>query len=390
MNNATAHHTGKPSRSQRQKAETASPTAIGLRRMDATDKGRGRTVKGHAQVGSEGNASDAFLKCTFLPRLKEAESDSVPAGQAETERDFYLSLSLLAEHFGIKPIESRSYGYPYNIAVAIADIENRLKASLPNWDSLRFVRDGCKTYLETEERYSVDTKLYYIPLAPLLMMLADAKRKRNARLLVSVCSYLYHIADIPYYTHSGSYLSWMYEMMGDWITEDDCNEQRERDIQELLKADWIGVRMEQKIFNRNNLVFFEKRLDAFITQDDFDNDCRKVASNALALFREYPEAHIFRNAPEQEERGQDCDGCDSIPMAWYISFIAETRGWLYETINDSINNEFNEYGGMDSPVIRTKFDGSEITRQSLDFETRLFRLLEDLCTLLNDYKTTRR
>lgn len=388
MNHATAHHTGNRSRSQRPKAETASPTASGLRTMDAENKGCGRTAKGQAQVGSERNASDAFLKYTFLPKLKEDKSDGVPAGQSQMERDFYLSLSLLAEHFRIEPIDSRSYGYPYNIAVAIADIENRLKSLLPNWDSLRLVRDGCKTYLETEERYSVDTTLYYIPLAPLLLMLADTKRKRNAQLLISVCSYLYHVADIPYYTHSGSYLSWMYEMMGEWIAEDDCNE-REQDIQELLKADWIGVRMEQKLYNPKNLHYFEKRLDAFTTQDEFDLACRTVARNGLSLFREYPEAHIFRNAPTHDDREQDYDGCDSIPMPWYISFIADTQGWLYETIRDSINNEFNEYGEMDSPVIRKRFDGTEVSRESLDFETRLFRLLEDLCTLLNDYKTIR-
>jgi len=389
MNHATANHTGNRSRSQRPKAETASPTAIGLRRMDAEDKGCGRTAKGQAQERSERNASDAFLKCTFLPKLEEAKSTGFPTGQPEMESDFYLSLALLAEHFRIEPIDSRSYGYPYNIAVAIAYMENRLKSCVPYWDSLRLVRDGRKTYLETQERYSVDTKLYYIPLAPLLLMLADHKRKRNAQLLLSVCSYLYHVADIPYYTHSGSYLSWMYEMMGEWVAEDDCNKERERDIQEILKADWIGARMEQKLYSTSNLHYFEKRLDAFRAQDDFDLSCRTVARNAVALYREYPEAHIFRNAPTHEERGQDYDECDSIPMPWYISFIADTEGWLFETIKDSINNEFNEYGDMDSPVIRTRFDGTETARQSLDFENRLFRLLEDLCTLLNDYKTIR-
>lgn len=389
MNHATAHHKGNRSRSHRPQTETASPTAIEIRRLDAKDKGCGRTGKGQAQVGSKRNASDAFLKCTFMPKLREDSSAIFSIGQEEMERDFYLSLSLLAEHFGIEPIDSRSYGYPYSIAIAIADMENRLKSAVPHWEALRLVTDGCKTFLETEERYSVGTTLYYLPLAPLLLMLADHKHKRNANLLLSVCSYLYHIVAIPYYTHSGSYLSCIYEMMGEWIAEDDSNAQREQDIQELYKADWIGTRMEQKLYNTKNLDFFENRLGSFRAQDDFDLFCRTVAEDALALYREYPQETIFRNAPTGEGCCEDFDGQNSIPMHWYLSFIADTKGWLYEMINESINNELNEYGEIDEPVLYKRFDGNEVIGQNLDFESRLFNLIEDLCALLNDYKTIR-
>ncbi|WP_313237083.1 hypothetical protein [Sphingobacterium multivorum] len=389
MNHATAHHKRNHSRSHRPQTETTSPTASEIRRLDAAHKGCGRTAKGQAQVGSQRNASDAFLKCTFLPKLREDSSAVFPKGQEEMERDFYLSLSLLAKHFSIEPIDSRSYGFPYSIAIAIADMEKRLKSNVPHWEALRLVTDGCKTFLETEERYNVGTTLYYIPLAPLLLMLADSRRKRNANLLLSVCSYLYHIVAIPYYTHSGSYLSWIYEMMGEWIAEDDSNEQREQDIRELYKADWIGTRMEQKLYNTKNLDFFENRLDSFRTQDDFDLFCRTVAEDALALYREYPQETIFRNAPTGEECCEDFDGENSIPMHWYISFIADTKGWLYEMMEESINNELNEYGDIDEPVIHKGFDGTEISVQELDFESRIFRLLEDLCALLNDYKTIR-
>ncbi|MGJ1518508.1 hypothetical protein ACR79N_26255 [Sphingobacterium siyangense] len=57
MNHATAHHKGNRSRSHRPQTETASPTAIEIRRLDAKDKRCGRTAKGQAQVGSQRNAS---------------------------------------------------------------------------------------------------------------------------------------------------------------------------------------------------------------------------------------------------------------------------------------------------------------------------------------------
>ncbi len=79
---------------------------------------------------------------------------------------------------------------------------------------------------------------------------------------------------------------------------------------------------------------------------------------------------------------------ESIGMEKYISFISDTKGWLYESIEESINNEFNEYGdgAMDEPTILKRFDGSELTENSLDFESRLFNLLDDMCALLYNYK----
>ncbi|PMX76362.1 hypothetical protein C1Y21_34515, partial [Pseudomonas sp. MPR-R2A3] len=75
-----------------------------------------------------------------------------------------------------------------------------------NWDSLQLVQDRMKTFFISEERYQTGSTLYYIPVMPLFEMLHDPKRKRTAHLLVSVCSYLYHIADIPYYRQENSYL----------------------------------------------------------------------------------------------------------------------------------------------------------------------------------------
>ena len=77
-------------------------------------------------------------------------------------------------------------------------------------------------------------------------------------------------------------------------------------------------------------------------------------------------------------------------MEKYISFIADTTGWLYERLADSINNEFNEYGAMEKPTIFKRFDGSNIKQTNLDFENRLFALLDELCALLYNYKPTRK
>ena len=122
----------------------------------------------------------------------------------------------------------------------------------------------------------------------------------------------------------------------------------------------------------------------------FDYDCWQMACNAFALYTEYPQASIFRNAPINEDPENEEDENEIIGMEKYISFISDTKGWLYESIADSINNEFNEYGAMQEPTICKRFDGSKIITTNLDFENRIFALLNDICDLLYNYETTRK
>jgi hypothetical protein len=224
----------------------------------------------------------------------------------------------------------------------------------------------------------------------LYQMLHDPKLKRNAQLLISVCSYLYHIADIPYFRQEESYLYWVYEMQKDWLEQEDETGEAEVYKREFSKAELIGDCIEQKIFNRINLKVFEQRLNAFKSRDTFDYKCWQLACTALALYMEYPQESIFRNAPIKNNPENEEDENETIGMEKYISFISDTKGWLYESIADSINNEFNEYGAMDEPTICKYFNGKDITNTSLDFENRLFALLDDMCSLLYNYKTTRK
>ena len=125
--------------------------------------------------------------------------------------------------------------------------------------------------------------MYYIPVVPLFKMLKDPKRKKTAQLLLSVCSYLYHIAQIPYYRQEESYLYWLYEMMNDWVEQDEETEETESYKSELRNAEYIGDRIEQKLFNRTNLKVFEQRLNRFKSVDMFDKECWQVACNAFAF-----------------------------------------------------------------------------------------------------------
>lgn len=388
MNYATQHHIGSYQHTRTKTTTAIAPTVERVRQLDAKTKGRKPSAERQTEIRTNSNVTNGILKCTFLPKLKTTQSAQACKETVRTEEDFYKSLSKLSEHYNIEPMQTNSFKFPYNITLAMWDMETKLKPTNINWDGFKLIQDSGKTYFVSEERYRTGTTLYYIPIAPLFKMLKDPKRKQTAQLLLSVCSYLYHIAQIPYYRQEESYLYWLYEMMNDWVEQDEEIEETESYKRELRNAEYIGDKMEQKLFNRTNLKVFEQRLRCFKSVDTFDKECWQVACNAFALNKEYPSVTIFRNAtlPEKDPYNDDYEN-EIIGMEKYISFIADTKGWLYESLSDTINNEFNEYGAIEEPTISKRFDGSEIPTANLDFENRLFGLLNDLSGLLYEYKT---
>lgn len=384
MNYATQHHIGNYQHTRTETTTAIAPTVGRVCQLDAKTKGCKPSAERQAEVRTDSNATNGILKCTFLPKLKTAKS--VQACQ-KTERDFHKSLSKLAEHHSIEPMQTQDFEFPYNIVLSMWDMETKVKRTNINWEGFKLIQDSKKTYFTSEERYNTGTTLYYIPVVPLFQILKDQKRKKTAQLLLSVCSYLYHIAQIPYYRQEESYLYWLYEMMNDWVEQDEETAETETNKRELRNAEYIGDKVEQKLFNLINLKVFEKRLNRFKSVDTFDSECWKIARNAFALYTEYPSENIFRNATLPEKDPYDNDENEIIGMEKYISFIADTKGWLYESLSDTVNNEFNEYGAMEEPTISKQFDGSEIPTANLDFENRLFDLLNDLSGLLYEYKT---
>lgn len=383
MDYGTTYHIGNDTASPRPKAKkTALPTGR-VHPMDGKTQRCGRNQKGQTTVRPCFDAPHVFLSTSFLPRLKETESVQDSKKMVITERDFYKSLSQLTEYYGIEVMPTRSLGYPTNIAIALRDAEEKLKSKVKEFGKIRLLQDEEKTYLTIEERYDTGACLYYIPVIPLYRMLNDSKHRASAILLLSVCTYLYHIADIPYYRQEDSYLFWQYDILKDWIMQDEPEENADY-MGEIDQAEVIGSYMEQKIFNRANLIYFEKRLTCCKVKDLIDLDCVKVAEKAFHLYQQYPKEKVFRNArPNEEAKEEDLE--DLVTMDRYVSFYADSKGWLSEQLEQIINNELQEYGQLEEPSIIKKFDGNPITEESLDFEKRLFTLMEELAFLLNHY-----
>ena len=392
--NATKNYIGKNKNSRKTKAKTTAPTVRRIFGLDETRQKRFGNSERPTEISSDKPTSDGFLKCTFLPKLKKNDFQKsisseksliqIQRKNAKTESDFYQSLSQLVEHYRLNPMTTIHLGYPYNIALALDDIQKQLKNKVRDWEEIRLIEEKGKTYFVSEERYNTGATLYYIPIVPLYQLSKNPKRKKVAQLLQSVCSYLYHIVKIPYYRKQDSYLFWMYEMVTEWITSDDENEETPIYLSEIKQVGHIGDFMEQKIYNQYNLIRFKDHLKNFKAKDSFDNDCFMLARKIFSLYQQYPNATIYQNLQSNTET-EEYESDTVVSMDKYVSFCSEAKGLLFQTLFEAVNSDLQEYATMQEPRVIKKFDGRNITNNNLDFENRLFPLIEELIYILNNF-----
>jgi len=107
MNYATQYHIGHHQNPTATETEDFAQTVGRVRRLDAKTKERRRNKKRQNEIGTDNGTTNCFLKCSFLPKLQEAQTVQACGKSEKTERDFYQSLSKLAGHYGIQPMQYR-------------------------------------------------------------------------------------------------------------------------------------------------------------------------------------------------------------------------------------------------------------------------------------------
>jgi hypothetical protein len=337
--------------------------------------------KEQANFSTVGVIADGFLKHQFLPLFEKGRNLPDPI---QTQTGFFTSLSILTGVYQLEETNLENKPYPYNILLAHAEVQKQLRKAGQDIELTILQDDKGIVKLATTHTYNTGTTLYYIPVLPLYRLLQNKKQKQTAELLLSVFAYLYHIAGIPCYRENSSYLFYQYECMEEWLIDDYENDEIGKSnsvISEFNQAIYYGDVLFRKIYNPCYLNYFQKRIDQYKPSNSFQKDCLNVAEKAFTLFLEYPDYTIFRNTSNREFEYND----GFIKAEQYISFIADTDGLLYENIARVVNEEFNECPEMEEPTLLQIYDTeNHSSNKALDFEYRLFPLLNDLCTLLNN------
>lgn len=338
----------------------------------------GKSKRGATALCTPAPAADGFLNSSFFPKWTEA-TEPAKIGR-KTERDFYASLSVMAAKHGITPMDITGMPLPYNILLSHWDGQRQLQRQSKDAELLLTKSGEGKVILCNNETYMTGSVLYYIPVEPLYRLLKDRTKKKSAELLLSVCSYLCRIAGVPYY-RDNSYLGWQYEMIEDWVKEgamDFDNEQQYRQkLAQIGKAKHIGDVMGRRLYSSFQLEQLENRIADFKPQNDFDKQCLRLANLASSFIKEYPNNSIFSHLTTPEN-------CEEVVMAdQYISFVCEIEGDLFREIRQMVNEDFGNKGDMQHPVSYCYYD-EYCNMDSISYEQKLFPMMEELITLLNE------
>ncbi|MCC8423554.1 hypothetical protein [Mucilaginibacter sp. UR6-11] len=274
--------------------------------------------------------------------------------------------------------------FPQHIYQRWQVVSEALKAKDSQLECFIASDDTHTATLATVSRYDTGMNLYYIPVRPLWHWLQSSQGQRLAELLLAICAYLHQVVQIPFYTENGSYVGCQYQMIEDWINdEQEDEEDRRQQLDELYTMHNAGLKLHEQIRKPYYLETFAHIVENFRPVDDWEKDWVAIGAEFLGLYHNYPQRSIFDNIhsdllyPEDEDR---------ISADQYISFYWSGDGCLADTLFDTINCNFQEIAYMDEPMHLQKFDKfPEANVPDFQFEKALFELVDRLCKLLNDH-----
>jgi hypothetical protein len=340
-----------------------------------------RCKRGSAQPSRKrtaGNSRNGFLKHTFKPFW------AYEGNKDKAEREFLCSLSQLCSYYGLATTQSANELFPQNIYQTWQVVSEALKAKDKQLECIIASDEQHIATLATVSRYDTGMNLYYIPVRPLWHWVQSSQGQRLAELLLAICAYLHQVVQIPFYTENGSYVGCQYQMIEDWVNDDqDDEEDRQQQLDELYTMHNAGRKLHEQIRNTHYLERFACFVENFHPVDNWEKEWEAIGVEFLALYQSYPQRSIFDNIhsgllyPEDEDR---------ISADQYISFYWSGNACFTDTFFDTINCNFQEIAFMDEPMYLQKFDHPpEQNKPDFNFESRLFELVDGFCKLLNDH-----
>lgn len=374
---------GSASSADKQKTKASAQKRRTVPALPIKEKRHRRGTCRPTAVSPAGAAAYGFLNTRFLPHYAGEQSYHSPKEQ----RQFCCSFALLHAYYDIHPVDTSVLSYPYRKEVLLHEADRLLKDKFPIDVSIAWEEENGDFSLNATERFDMNSTLFFIPVLPLHQMMQNSKRRKAARLILCIFSYLYRTAGIPYYLDEEAYLYWQYDMLCQWVTDDPEGWEDDFDSfnSQVNTAMHVGEVMLRRLSNNVHLENFDKWLREFKTHDVFDVECHSLAQRFYDLWQDFPHADIYSHAdtqclPDPEEY----DDTDCITMEKYISFVCSTEGWLYNQLEQAVNSDFNECGSMQEPVIRKCFNKKQEYTDNLKYECRLFPLINELCYLLNN------
>lgn len=320
---------------------------------------------------------NGFLSHRFLPFWQYS------GNRERAEREFQNSLSNICAYYGLTT-PAVAGAFPQYIHQVQQEVIERLKAVDNKLSCIIAEDDGHTATIATVKRYDTGMTLYYIPVRPLWQWMDSGVCSEITELLICLFAYLEQVVRIPFYTEEGSYLSYQYQILEDWVHDDqEDDEHQQVQLDTLYTLQNAGQKIHLQILKPENLHRFEHVVTQFNPSEDWLQDWHRLANEFLSLYKQYPKRSVFDHIhpdllyPTDEDR---------IGAEQYISFYWSGNDCFQDTLFEMINNHFQEIAFMDEPSQVQLFDHfPETILPDFDFEKRLFELINQLSQILNKY-----
>ena len=361
--------------------------ALSTLRTNHTNNGHSSGRRKRSKYGTEivtgQPIADGFLNHRFLP-VYEPSAEKLP-DQLATESDFFDSVSIFAKAYNFEPLNVKDKPYPYNILLAYWHCYDHCENNQLDTEMSIVINDDNRTVITTKQTFDVSYTLYYIPVLPLYKLLKNKKRKDTADLLLSVFSYLYDKAGIPFYRNKDTFLYYQYDMFRDCL---ECDKEymekydyRNR-LKELNDTEHVGDVVKRILCNADHLAQLRKRIDDFHPKNETEQLCLNVAKHARYLSEKYPYGNVFDYMYHDKE--PDDPYFEYVSKEEIISFVYDNNGSICNELCEYVRDNYANTGCGDQPTIFKTYDnGFNQDTKSLDFTIEIFRLIDNLCFILN-------
>lgn len=344
-------------------------------------EGRSSHKEGKAPMRPPVIARNGFLDHSFQPFTSTRYGELRHNRKIETE--FFRSLQYLADFYKFEPLQPVGLSFPYNLHTAFTHAKQRM-AEIDRSLELEVIQD--KTHhacITTKKTFDTDCTLYYIPVRPLYELRKDKAKKNIADLLTALFGQLYR-RGVASHAEDGSFLNWNYEMIKDWLLENDGECEADEYLYKLSDCyaqEWYGRKIFKSLWHPYHAMKFGEYLRSYQPLSDWEREIKGVCEQFLTLFNLYPNGHFHRQMDtELIEVDEDSN---IIEPDNYLSFFWSDKDSIYEELQNMVNSTLQECCKAVEPTALQFFD-KEQDRETHDFyfEWRFLLLTDYLSDLL--------
>jgi len=350
-------------------------------RQPEQDGKRRRRTKQQVKKCAAFPANNGFLRKAFVPIISRQLGMLGQPQKIETE--FYQSLKNLTAFYDLDLPDFGDLGYPLNVAKSFGKAKELFDKKSTGLELVILKNKQHKSCVTTVKTYNTGMSLFYVAVKPLYLLFNSPHQKAKANLLLSIFTYLYQVAGVPYFLDG--FLGSEYDMIYEWYTNDpaDYDETDYNEIMESFRVmNYFGAKLLKSIRHKYHLQQFQNRVQHFIPKTPNDGELQSVGIELLNIYLQCPDRSIFKNiqntligTPEE----------DRILPDQYISFFWDDKGAVYEQLMETINVSFQEISGIDEPTAIQCFDHRQDKEShDLEFENKFFNSLGNLSDVLND------